>query len=230
VASTDALMAHSSIGRAEILGSLLTPAAAREQSPALEDAVEQMALTLGVPVERLVWVEAPLTATVREHDERSASVAVWTVSVFGSPDSGSPQQVWRTVQVELELVDGRWLVSAATADAGPTPAGNEFALQSGWDEFDAVANWDPSRPRGLPRRRGPLMWPWDPIVDAVLAPFQAAAGWAWDTVIGGITDWLAKGFVQLLTFVWQVMDQSSSPQLDSEWFSHSAGSAVPDGG
>lgn len=67
------------------------------------------------------------------------------------------------------------------------------------------------------------MWPWDPIVDAVLAPFQAAAGWAWDTVIGGITDWLAKGFVQLLTFVWQVMDQSSSPQLDSEWFSHSAG-------
>ena len=37
------------------------------------------------------------------------------------------------------------------------------------------------------------MWPWDPIVDGVTAPFRAAAGWAWDTVIGGITDWLAKG-------------------------------------
>lgn len=146
VASTDGLMAHSSIGRAEILGSLLTPAAAREQSAALEDAVEQMALTLEVPVERLVWVEAPLTATVRERDGTSASVAVWTVSVFGSPDSGSPQQVWRTVDVELELVEGRWLVSAATADAGPTPAANELALQSGWDEFDAVANWDPVVP------------------------------------------------------------------------------------
>lgn len=143
VASTAALMAHSSIGRAEILRSLLTPLAAREQSAALEDAVEQMALTLDVPVERLVWVEAPLTATVREHDETSASVAVWTVSVLGSPDAGSPQQVWRTVQVELELVDGRWFVSAATADAGPTPAGNELALQSGWDEFNFVANWDP---------------------------------------------------------------------------------------
>lgn len=146
VASIDALMAHSSIGRAEILGSLLTPAAAREQSAALEDAVEQMALTLDVPVERLVWVEAPLTATVREHEEMSASVAVWTVSVFGSPDAGSPQQVWRTVHVELDLVDGRWLVSAATADAGPTPAGNELALQSGWDEFDVVTNWDPVVP------------------------------------------------------------------------------------
>jgi hypothetical protein len=143
VASTDALMAHSSIGRAEILRSLLTPAAAREQSAALEDAVDQIALTLDVPVERLTWVEAPLTATLREHDESSASVAVWTVSVLGSPHAGSPQQVWRTVHVELELVEGRWLVSAATANAGPTPAGNELALQSGWDEFDAVANWDP---------------------------------------------------------------------------------------
>jgi hypothetical protein len=146
VAATDALMAHSSIGRAEILGSLLTPAAAREQSAALEGAVEQMALTLDVPVERLTWVEAPLTATLREHDESSASVAVWTVSVLGSPAAGSPQQVWRTVHVELDLVDGRWLVSAATADAGPTPAGNDVALQSGWDEFNVVANWDPVVP------------------------------------------------------------------------------------
>lgn len=146
VATTDALMAHSSIGRAEILGSLLTPAAAREQVAALDDAVEQMALTLDVPVERLVWVEAPLTATLREHDETSASVAVWTVSVLGAPDSGSPQQVWRTVHVKLDLVDGRWLVSAATADAGPTPAGDELALQSGWDEFNVVASWDPVVP------------------------------------------------------------------------------------
>lgn len=67
------------------------------------------------------------------------------------------------------------------------------------------------------------MWPWDPIIDLVTAPFKAAAGWAWDTVIGGITDWLAKGFVQLVSFVWDIMDQSSSPHLTSEWFSGSAG-------
>jgi hypothetical protein len=65
--------------------------------------------------------------------------------------------------------------------------------------------------------------PWDPIIDLVSAPFEAAAGWAWDTVIGGITDWLAKGFVQLVSFVWDVMDQTSSPQLAAEWFSHSSG-------
>lgn len=67
------------------------------------------------------------------------------------------------------------------------------------------------------------MWPWDPIVDLITAPFKAAAGWAWDTVIGGITDWLAKGFVQLVSFVWEIMDQSSSPRLNSEWFSGSTG-------
>ena len=66
-------------------------------------------------------------------------------------------------------------------------------------------------------------WPWDPIVDLISAPFEAAAGWAWDTVIGGITDWLAKGFVQLVSFVWDIMDQSTSPRLTSEWFSNSAG-------
>src|SRR5262245_40669259 len=67
------------------------------------------------------------------------------------------------------------------------------------------------------------MWPWDPIVDAVTAPFKAAAGWAWDTVVGGINDWLLKGFTQLMTFVWDVMDKTTSPTLDAEWFSHSAG-------
>lgn len=68
-----------------------------------------------------------------------------------------------------------------------------------------------------------LAWPWDPIVSGVLAPFKAAAGWAWDTVVGGITDWLAKGFVMLATFVWEFMDRSTSPQLESDWFAHSSG-------
>lgn len=143
VASTDTLMAHSSIGRAEILGSMLTPAAARGQLRALDDAVEQLAITLDLPVERLVWVEAPLTAIVQDRNETSAVVDVWTVSVLGAPDAGSPQEVWRTVHVELVLADGRWLVSSATANAGPTPTNNELALQSGWDEFEVVAGWEP---------------------------------------------------------------------------------------
>lgn len=143
VASTDTLMAHSSIGRAEIFRSLLVPTAVSGQAAAFEEAAEQLALTLGLPVERLVWVEAPITARLIDEDDSEATVDVWTVSILGAPDTGSPQQVWRTVHVELERLGGRWLVASATADSGPTPASNELALQSGWNEFDVVARWDP---------------------------------------------------------------------------------------
>jgi hypothetical protein len=68
-----------------------------------------------------------------------------------------------------------------------------------------------------------LAFPWGPIGDAIMAPFTAAAGWAWDTVVNGITDWLAKGFVQLITFVWAVMDSSTSPRLNSDWFANQSG-------
>jgi hypothetical protein len=143
VASTDTLMAHSSIGRAEIFRSMVTPEAVAEQAAAFELAAEQLALTLDLPVERLVWVEAPLTATVIDRSDLDAAVAVWAVSILGARGAGSPQQVWRTVRVDLERLDDRWLVASATADAGPTPAANELALQSGWDEFVRVAGWDP---------------------------------------------------------------------------------------
>ncbi len=141
VASTDALMAHSSIGRREILRKLVTPDALAEQVAGIESAVTGLAEELGVPVERLTWVEAPLTATLLRSDGRSASVDVWVVSVLGAPDGGPPQQAWRTVHVDLAVVDGEWLVSAAEADAGPTPRSNDLALPSGWDEFAKVAGW-----------------------------------------------------------------------------------------
>ena len=141
VASTDELMAHSPIGRREIFRKLLTPSALTGQVPAFEEAATALAATLDVPVERLVWVEAPLTATLVAATDVKASVDVWTVSILGAPDAGSPQQVWRTVHVDLELLDGRWLIARATADSGPTPATNELAMQSGWNDFATVAAW-----------------------------------------------------------------------------------------
>jgi hypothetical protein len=49
--------------------------------------------------------------------------------------------VWRTVRVELELLDEEWKVTGATAESGPTPAANDLTLQSGWDDFERVAAW-----------------------------------------------------------------------------------------
>jgi hypothetical protein len=143
VASTDTLMAHSPIGRGEILERLVLPRALDEQAEALDEATAEMAKKLGVPVEGLAWVEAPLSATVTESSPTTATVAVWTVSVYGAPAAGSPQQVWRTVHVELVLADGGWLVAAAGAEAGPTPASNELMLQASFEDFDEVASWTP---------------------------------------------------------------------------------------
>ena len=141
VASTDELMAHSPIGRAEIFRKLVVSSAVAEHVEAFAQAADSLAATLDVSAERLTWVEAPLTASLADDDGSSASVDVWTVSILGSPDAGTPQQVWRTVHVDLELTAGRWLVASADADAGPTPAANELALPAGWADFDVVARW-----------------------------------------------------------------------------------------
>ena len=141
VASTDQLAAHSPIGRGEIFRRLLVPSAVTEQAEAFEAAATSLAETLGITVDRLTWVEAPLTATLLSSDAERATVDVWTVSVLGAPDAGPPQQAWRTVHVELELVDGTWMVSGATADAGPTPQSNELSLPASFDEFSVVAGW-----------------------------------------------------------------------------------------
>ena len=58
----------------------------------------------------------------------------------------------------------------------------------------------------------------------VTSAFDGLAGWAGDKIFEGITNWIAKGCVQLLGFVWSVMDRSSSPHLDASWFSGGASS------
>ena len=141
VASTDELMAHSPVGRREILRKLVTASALEGQVTSFESAAEQLATTLNVPVERLVWVEAPITATLVGGTATWAAVDVWTVSILGSPTTGSPQQVWRTVHVQLEMENGRWLVESASADEGPTPSANELAMQASWKQFQVVASW-----------------------------------------------------------------------------------------
>ena len=95
VASTDGLMGRSPVGRAELLRRLATPRSATEQAAALDDATIRLADTLGVQTERLTWVEAPLTATIVQQSDEEASEDVWTVSILGAHDSGSPQAVTR---------------------------------------------------------------------------------------------------------------------------------------
>jgi len=65
----------------------------------------------------------------------------------------------------------------------------------------------------------PIGNPFDDLWGFVTSPFESLVGWAGDKIFEGITNWIAKGCVQLLGFVWSVMDRTSSPHLNAEWFS-----------
>jgi hypothetical protein len=65
----------------------------------------------------------------------------------------------------------------------------------------------------------PIGNPFDDLWGFVTSPFESLTGWAGDKIFEGITNWIAKGCVQLLGFVWSVMDRTASPHLDAEWFS-----------
>lgn len=70
----------------------------------------------------------------------------------------------------------------------------------------------------------PIGNPFDDLWSFVTSPFESLVGWAGDKIFEGITNWIAKGCVQLLGFVWSVMDRTASPHLDAEWFSGTANS------
>ncbi len=65
----------------------------------------------------------------------------------------------------------------------------------------------------------PIGNPFADLWGFVTAPFESLVGWAGDKIFEGITNWIAKGCVQLLGFVWSVMDRTASPHLNAEWFS-----------
>ena len=65
----------------------------------------------------------------------------------------------------------------------------------------------------------PIGNPFDDLWSFVTSPFESLVGWAGDKIFEGITNWIAKGCVQLLGFVWSVMDRTASPHLNAEWFS-----------
>jgi hypothetical protein len=70
----------------------------------------------------------------------------------------------------------------------------------------------------------PIGNPFDALWSFVTSPFESLVSWAGDKIFEGITNWIAKGCVQLLGFVWSVMDRASTPHLDAEWFSGTASS------
>lgn len=131
------------LARREHLRTLTTAAGFQRLADGLSQTMAALASKLEVPVEELAWVEVPLTASDPLPQGAAVEVDVWVVSVLGHRSLGAPQMVWRTVQVSLRQLDGRWLVDDAGAMVGPTPRISEMAEPSSFAEFSKVAGWPP---------------------------------------------------------------------------------------
>ena len=57
------------------------------------------------------------------------------------------------------------------------------------------------------------------IWEGVSGAFGKLAGWAVDGVISAITTWVIGGVVALIEAIWSVIDTSTRPMPESEWFS-----------
>jgi hypothetical protein len=51
-------------------------------------------------------------------------------------------------------------------------------------------------------------------------PFGTVAGWTFEKVTKGIYQWLARGLVMLIEWVWQVLDAGTTPRLTEDWFAN----------
>lgn len=124
VALTDDVARAGFISRRELIESFTTPSYGPTLADETSAAVTAMLLDLGdrdADQEALHVVEQPISARA-EVTATGARVQVWSVLVVAVPGTGPGRQVWRTVTLEMVLVDGRWLVNLWSSVPGPTPS------------------------------------------------------------------------------------------------------------
>jgi hypothetical protein len=145
VASTGDVVDAGLISRRELIESFTTPAFGAELADLTSEQVTSMELAMtetGRTAADLSVAEFPLRARTTARDATTATVEVWSVLVVSSIAEAVARQTWRTVTVDLELVDGRWLVDGWESAEGPSPAATpEAAIASGADVADVLA-WE----------------------------------------------------------------------------------------
>jgi hypothetical protein len=148
VALTGEVVAAGPISRRELIESFTTA----DFGPTLADTtasqLSELQLEFGVaglsPAD-LRAIEVPVTARLVDRDDRRARVEVWSVMSVSVERSGGARQVWRTVGVDLDLVEGEWLVDGWHSTLGPTPALAPDAPISSAGDVAVVLAWDAAR-------------------------------------------------------------------------------------
>jgi hypothetical protein len=146
VALTDEVVEAGFISRRELVKSFATSNFAPVLADETSAQVTAMLVELGerdADPQKLRLVEQPLSARATAVDD-VVRVDVWSVLVIAVPGAGPARQAWRTVTVDMVLVNGRWLVADWQSRPGPTPAP---AAEAAFDDASVVVDqlaWEPA--------------------------------------------------------------------------------------
>jgi hypothetical protein len=144
VAMTGEVTRAGFISRRELIESFTTPAfgpvLAGETSAQMNSLLLEFSQREADPAGMQV-VEQPLRVRVTAASATTATVEVWSVVVVALPGAPTARVMWRTVTLDMELVDGAWLVDGWTSSPGPAPmAGSESPISPASDVAD-VLGW-----------------------------------------------------------------------------------------
>jgi len=67
------------------------------------------------------WFVRPLAWRVESLRDTEARVSVWIVAILSAAGVAAPQSEFMTITLDLEQVDGDWLVDDVRSTSGPTP-------------------------------------------------------------------------------------------------------------
>jgi hypothetical protein len=146
VASTAEVMRVGMFTRGDLIDRIATTAFAGELSSATTAQVNEFIVSLGAagrdPSE-LAVMEVPVSASATEVAPGRVRVDVWSVLVVSMPGTAVARQAWRTTTLDMQSVDGRWLVDGWRSEPGPSPAlpptgvvaeRGEVATRLGWQQ------------------------------------------------------------------------------------------------
>lgn len=135
------------ISRRELIESFTTARFGPRLADDTSEQVSSLLLALGatgINPAQLRVVEVPITARLVEQSTTRARVEVWSIMAVALAGSGAGRQAWRTVALDLVLLDDDWLVDGWSSRFGPTPAfAPEVPIASGADIADVI-DWGPA--------------------------------------------------------------------------------------
>lgn len=144
VAATGDVVMAGLITRRDLIASFTTADFGPELADVTSQQVTEMRLAMtetGRSPAGLSAVEFPLRTRTLSRDETTATVEVWSLLVIASADEPVARQAWRTVTVDLQLVEDRWLVDGWESADGPTPASPPHAAVASSGEVAGRLEW-----------------------------------------------------------------------------------------